>query len=155
MQSRKSNIKSKVPFLGSIPILGRAFQSKNDEVEDKNMIIFITAKVLNPDGSTYRDVFSDRTLNEMGINYRDVPGYEPTPSEQALFDDIQTQRDNLEQLKAEIELRKQLELLRSLNLDKQKDAAKKAAKEQASAVVNEPAAVERDDGSRILPRRQP
>ncbi|MDX2109814.1 MAG: secretin N-terminal domain-containing protein [Verrucomicrobiota bacterium] len=124
---------NKVPLLGDIPLIGRAFKHKNNTLDKRNLIIFITAKTLNPDGSTYRDVFSQRTLFEMGIKTRDLPGYQPAASEEQLFENIQTARDNLEQVQAETLLRQQL---KQLDTDKQK-AVKKASK-STSADDNSP-----------------
>jgi hypothetical protein len=49
----------------------------------------------------------------MGIKTRDLPGYEPPPSEKELFDSIQASRDEVERLQTEQRLRQQLEALRS------------------------------------------
>lgn len=122
-----------VPLLSKIPLIGNAFKHKSDSYSKRNLIIFITAKTLNADGSTYRDIFSQRTLFEMGIKSRDLPGYQPDEAEQELFESIQNSRDNLEQTQAEIMLRKQLELL---NKNKQ-NAEKKLLKDSDSEDNNE------------------
>lgn len=67
---------NKVPVLGDIPGVGNLFKSKSDTVEQRNLVIFITAKTLNPDGSTYRDVVDPRTLDRMGISPTELPGYD-------------------------------------------------------------------------------
>lgn len=66
---------SKVPLLGDIPGIGRFFRSNSDETTSTNLIIFITAKILDPDGSDYRDVIDPRVLNEMQLVPSDLPGY--------------------------------------------------------------------------------
>ncbi len=118
-----------VPFLSKIPLLGNAFKHKSDTFNKRNLIIFITAKTLNADGSTYRDIFSQRTLFEMGIKSRDLPGYQPDESEQKLFESIQNSRDSLEQVQAELMLRKQLELL-----NKNKENAEKQLSTDANSI---------------------
>lgn len=123
---------NKVPILGDIPLIGRAFRHDADSEDKRNLIIFITARVLNPDGSTYRDVFSQRTLYEMGIKKRDLPGYTPPPSEENLFNEIQDARDTLDRLQAESRLRYQMQ-----QLSKDKTAEEKRAV----------------DGPRDIPRR--
>ena len=105
---------NKIPILGDIPVLGRLFSHESDTLDQRNLIVFITAKILNPDGSTYRDVFSQRTLYEMGIKTRDLPGYQPPPTEERLFNEIQQARDQLEALRAEAKLRQQLQQLGKL-----------------------------------------
>lgn len=103
---------NKVPVLGDIPFMGRLFKSSQNSLDMRNLIIFITAKVLNPDGSTYRDVFSQQRLWEMGIKSQDLPGYEPPPSEQSLFTELQKTRDELEQMRTEARLREQIGALK-------------------------------------------
>lgn len=50
MQEKVSNIHDKVPFLGDIPVIGRTFQSKAQKTEKKNMIFFVTVKIIDPAG---------------------------------------------------------------------------------------------------------
>lgn len=128
MERRTGVTENKVPVLGDIPIMGRLFKSNSDTLDARNLIIFITAKVLNPDGSTYEDVFSTRTLNEMGISRRDVPGYEPSESETALYERLQTERDALESMKTQTELQQQLMLIEELRRKADEAEEKRAEK---------------------------
>ena len=112
IEKTDSRTLSRVPVLSSVPIMGNLFRHRANNIDRRNLIIFITAKILSADGSTYRDVFSKRTLYEMGIKSRDLPGYEPPDEEEALFEDIQRARDALEQIQAETRLQMQLETLR-------------------------------------------
>jgi type IV pilus assembly protein PilQ len=141
VQQSTGDTETKVPLLGDIPLLGRLFRSSEKSSDVRNLIIFITAKVLNPDGSTYRDVFSDETLFRMGISERDVPGYEPTPEEQAMYDRVREQRTTLDQIKTESQLREQLEMLERLRLKQQSAADPEAEGEESSS------------GPRVVPRR--
>ncbi len=43
-------VEDKVPLLGDIPFLGRAFRSSVDQHIKKNLMIFVTAKLVNPSG---------------------------------------------------------------------------------------------------------
>jgi general secretion pathway protein D len=54
MYETKENINDKVPILGSIPILGRAFQSKVAQLKRKNVIFFVSARVIDPSGNSVR-----------------------------------------------------------------------------------------------------
>ena len=83
---------SKVPILGDIPGLGRLFRSETTDINNRNLIIFITAKTLNPDGSTYRDIIDPRVINEMGITERDVPGDDLPASEMEFLNRIYNAR---------------------------------------------------------------
>ncbi len=126
MERTNSTTDTKVPILGDIPVVGHLFRHDSDSTDQRNLIIFITAKILNPDGSTYRDVFSQRRLFEMGIKSRDLPGYTPTEDEEALFNDLQRARDEIEQLRAENRLQAQL-----------RDLEKRKAKDEKNAAKNE------------------
>ena len=110
---QKSN--TKVPLLGGIPGIGQLFKSKSHTTDARNLIIFITARTLNPDGSTYKDIFSPRTLYSMGIKSSEVPGYEIPASQLALYDQIQSLRDDMDTLHREQKLRNQIEAFRKLH----------------------------------------
>jgi len=75
LSSNTTKGKSKVPVLGSIPLLGRLFSSDNTEVQKTNLLIFITAKTVSPDGGTVSDIFDPRQVREMGVRRQDLPGY--------------------------------------------------------------------------------
>ncbi|MFP4068983.1 MAG: type II secretion system protein GspD, partial [Opitutales bacterium] len=76
VENETSTEGSKVPLLGDLPGVGRLFKSDRNSTEQRNLIIFITAKTLNPDGSTYRDIIDPRVLDEMQIEPSELPGYE-------------------------------------------------------------------------------
>lgn len=44
------HVEDKIPFLGDIPLAGRLFRSKSERKLKKNLIIFVTPKILNADG---------------------------------------------------------------------------------------------------------
>jgi hypothetical protein len=48
-----NTINDKVPLLGDIPLLGNFFKSKSTEVKKTNLLIFVTARVLKPNGMPY------------------------------------------------------------------------------------------------------
>jgi hypothetical protein len=50
IKENRTKTTTKVPFFGDIPVLGAFFQKNGDLVERKNLIIFVTAKVLSPSG---------------------------------------------------------------------------------------------------------
>jgi general secretion pathway protein D len=45
-------VEDKVPILGDIPLLGRAFRSRGESTQKRNLLIFVTASVVGPGGST-------------------------------------------------------------------------------------------------------
>lgn len=48
-------VEDKVPLLGDIPLLGRAFRSSVDQHLKKNLNIFVTARLINPAGEPLRE----------------------------------------------------------------------------------------------------
>lgn len=44
-------VSDKVPVLGSIPFLGKLFQSKGESTQKRNLLIFVTANLVSPGGS--------------------------------------------------------------------------------------------------------
>ena len=66
LSTSKSNRGTKVPVLGSIPLLGRLFSSKGVTDRTTNLLIFITAKTVNPDGAAPSDVFNAAALEAAG-----------------------------------------------------------------------------------------
>lgn len=56
-----STMTDKVPVLGDIPLLGRVFRSKSTTKTKKNLLVFITPTLINPDGSRYH---SDKEWDE-------------------------------------------------------------------------------------------
>ncbi len=54
MREEIRRVEDKVPVLGDIPFLGRAFQSKGEVAQKRNLMIFVTANILSPGGSPSR-----------------------------------------------------------------------------------------------------
>jgi general secretion pathway protein D len=44
-------VNDKVPFLGDIPLIGRLFRSKGESAQKRNLLIFVTANLVNPGGA--------------------------------------------------------------------------------------------------------
>jgi general secretion pathway protein D len=51
ISSSVNSIKDKVPMIGDIPILGRLFQSQSKSTVKKNLMIFVTATIVDPAGN--------------------------------------------------------------------------------------------------------
>ena len=66
---------TKVPVLGSIPVLGRLFSSKNVNDSVTNLLIFITAKTVSADGASPEEVFDPRAVSAVGMSRDDLPGF--------------------------------------------------------------------------------
>jgi len=48
----------KIPFLGDMPYIGRAFRLERESSTKTNLLIFVTAKVITPSGAEYRKVLA-------------------------------------------------------------------------------------------------
>jgi len=126
-----------VPVLGSLPYIGRLFSSESNTMRQKNLIIFITAKTLNPDGSTYRDIIDPRVLHQMGVVPADVPGYQLSPEDLKTLQDIEDFRAQTRRAEAMAEGRTELKAIERAGKQAEKDASK-LADEAAAAIAKEP-----------------
>lgn len=126
-----------VPILGSLPYIGRLFSSESNTMRQKNLIIFITAKTLNPDGSTYRDIIDPRVLHQMGVVPADVPGYQLSPEDLKTLQDIEDFRAQTRRAEAMAEGRTELKAIERAGKQAEKDASK-LADEAAAAIAQEP-----------------
>ncbi|MFT3868195.1 MAG: secretin N-terminal domain-containing protein [Nibricoccus sp.] len=75
IQKADSKGQSKVPVLGNIPGLGRLFRSDSKNTQATNLVIFLTAKTIKPDGGDTGEVFDPRMIRQMEIQKNDLPGY--------------------------------------------------------------------------------
>jgi general secretion pathway protein D len=51
ISSQTQNTKDKVPVLGDVPFIGRLFQSQTKSTVKKNLMIFVTATIVDPSGN--------------------------------------------------------------------------------------------------------
>ncbi len=56
IKETNTNIKTKVPVLGDLPLIGGLFRKKTDNIERRNLLIFVTATVLNENESVVANV---------------------------------------------------------------------------------------------------
>ena len=75
IQKADSKGQTKVPVLGDIPGLGRLFRSDSKNLQANNLVIFLTAKTIKPDGGDVSEVFDPRLTRQMEIEKSDLPGY--------------------------------------------------------------------------------
>jgi general secretion pathway protein D len=87
-------VNDKVPILGDIPLLGAAFRSSGKTTSKRNLMVFVTANLISPGGSTLRSklpgvnngaTFSNPVVvTPGGAVYREVteagPTNQPTPA---------------------------------------------------------------------------
>jgi general secretion pathway protein D len=51
ISSATASTKDKIPVLGDLPVLGNLFQSSSKSVQKKNLMIFVTATIVDPAGN--------------------------------------------------------------------------------------------------------
>lgn len=112
---------SKVPLLGDIPGLGRLFRSESNSLTQRNLIIFITAKTLNPDGSSYEEVIDPRMLHNMDIRAEDIPGYELSSRERELLQAVEQYRNQVSDIEHQMKLQGQLGDLKDLEARRERE----------------------------------
>jgi len=64
-------VDEKVPVLGDIPLLGNFFKSKSTQVKKTNLLIFVTARMVKPDGTPFfpPDSTDGRAVSGIGDMY--------------------------------------------------------------------------------------
>jgi len=50
IKESRTKTQTKIPLLGDLPFIGAAFRKDSDSIERKNLLIFVTAKILSPQG---------------------------------------------------------------------------------------------------------
>jgi general secretion pathway protein D len=50
INENRRDVEDKIPLLGDIPIIGRLFRSKHERSDKRNLLIFVTAKLVDPAG---------------------------------------------------------------------------------------------------------
>lgn len=54
IREQVTTIDDKIPFLGDIPLLGRLFKNKGEYSQKQNLLIFVTARLVDPAGNRIR-----------------------------------------------------------------------------------------------------
>jgi general secretion pathway protein D len=75
MREDRQEILDKIPFLGDLPIVGRAFQGKTEKSFKRNLIIFVTSRLMKSDGTP----LYSRRIDEKEPEYKVSPGLTPPP----------------------------------------------------------------------------
>lgn len=66
---------TKLPFLGSIPGVGRLFRNDTKSVDRRNLLIFITAKVVSAEAASVEDIFDPRQIRDAQLKRSDISGF--------------------------------------------------------------------------------
>ena len=60
---QRREVEDKIPFLGDIPLIGRLFRSTYEMSEKRNLLIFVTARMVDPAGRTVNNESSNVETN--------------------------------------------------------------------------------------------
>jgi len=74
-EERKS-MEDKIPFLGDIPFIGRVFRSRSEWSNKRNLLLFVTARLVGPDGRMIQNSTGTTTVAPAG----NAPAAEAAPS---------------------------------------------------------------------------
>lgn len=75
MREDVQNVEDKVPILGDIPIIGRLFQSKSENRIKSNLIIFVTAQIIDATGRPLRGADAGLSIPvSTGVGGGDIGG---------------------------------------------------------------------------------
>jgi type II secretory pathway component GspD/PulD (secretin) len=66
---------TKIPLLGSIPVIGYLFKEKGTTDVVDNLVIFITAKTISAEGAPVEQVFNSEEVKRFQMKRSDLPGY--------------------------------------------------------------------------------
>jgi general secretion pathway protein D len=50
----RTEVDDKIPLLGDVPLLGRLFRSRYEQSEKRNLLIFVTARLVDPAGRSLK-----------------------------------------------------------------------------------------------------
>jgi len=54
MKDNQTKVKTKIPILGDLPFIGKAFRKETNSVDRKNLLIFVTASIISSDGNSVK-----------------------------------------------------------------------------------------------------
>ena len=79
-ESRKT-MEDKVPFLGDLPYVGRLFRSRSEESDKRNLLVFVTARLVDPAGRAVRMSGGESALMSSGGSAPLPPSAPQQPAE--------------------------------------------------------------------------
>ena len=74
MREDVQKVQDKTPLLGDIPLVGRLFRSNVDQHIKRNLVIFVTARIINAEGQPIAgDDEKEEIVEELGVPERPAP----------------------------------------------------------------------------------
>jgi Flp pilus assembly secretin CpaC len=123
IRDKSTEVVNKVPILGDIPILGWLFKSRSASVEKSNLMLFITPRIMRQ--PEHVRMVLDRKLKERDEFIERAFGGEDTHREV---------RNRIIRNLPDVKSIKPYSMKKSVSLDEDDDAGKKAAMNDAAAI---------------------
>jgi general secretion pathway protein D len=79
MREDVQHVEDKVPIISSIPLVGRLFKTKNEEHYKRNLMIYVTAQLIDPSGQPVHQERVTETVVEEGPSSPILPPIEGIP----------------------------------------------------------------------------
>ena len=65
MREDVQKTEDRTPIIGDIPIVGRLFRSNSEQHSKRNLIIFVTARLINPGGQLVNQVEEEEEAEDL------------------------------------------------------------------------------------------
>jgi len=72
---------SRFPALAEDPAWNQLLKHDATATHNRHLILFLTARVLNPDGTSYREIIDPRLLEALGLSDGDIMGNDARPAQ--------------------------------------------------------------------------
>jgi type IV pilus assembly protein PilQ len=135
--SDTKNSDSGIPILMDLPMLGKLFKTEDKDFTKTNLIVFITAKTLNPDGTSYEEIIDPRQLREMEVLDSDVPGYELPSVDAEQFRALRELRQDLDEEELRTEVNSDIDTIEAEEVAKEAAEVRRAEGEAKRAAYSE------------------
>ncbi len=73
------DVEDKVPVLGDLPLIGRLFQTKAEDHFKRNLMIFVTAKLIDPSGQPIKQAVAPAAIPGVGAEASLLPAVPAAP----------------------------------------------------------------------------
>jgi general secretion pathway protein D len=74
MREDVQKVEDRTPFIGDLPLVGRLFRSNVDQHIKRNLIIFVTARLVNPAGQPVNQAEEEEEMVEPPV-LPEIPAY--------------------------------------------------------------------------------
>lgn len=112
IEEELQNTDTQIPLLGRIPLVGWLFKSRVKSVDKNNLVIFVTARTLSPEGATYKDMVDPRQLKDMKLMPSEIVGYDIPEKQREQMKEVNRLQQEAATIQAELALEAQVQALK-------------------------------------------